>query len=771
MALESVGAWVWDKFGKEIVSQLAGIAKEKWAKFEWNKAAETYRQRMKDLYSTTRMLGKPEPVSLEGIFTDVFLLDRPTALQRIDIEELKTRHVERGLYAIDSQRGSALRLASQRERLFILGKPGAGKTTFLKFLTLQAAIGKLDRVPIFISLNEWAGSGLELLRFIQRQFEICAFPDASAFIQQLLKSGAALVCFDGLDEVNEADDKRAAITQAMRDFTNQYAANKILITCRIAATDYTFEKFTYVEMADFTPEQVQIFARKWFARDEEKAQRFAAELKRDEHRGLRELAQTPLLLTLLCLAFEETLTFPARRAELYEEALDALLKKWDATRNIKRDEAYRGLSLGRKRQLLSRVAAEFFERDEIFFRQNDLAQQVSTFLKNLPGTEVTDEPDGVTVLKAVEAQHGIFVERAHRIYSFSHLTLQEYFTARYLVDHAADGALERLINQHLTDDRWREVFLLTASMLPEADAFFMAFQQTLDDMLRGDEHLLAYGRWAASKADNYAYLGHPAVARAAARAIAATPLARALDRARASAQTLARELAHTRTLDHAFARDFASARALDHALARGFDRALVFDLDRDQIFALDHSHVNSFVLDLARDLASDLIHALARARALTLALDLAQALTFTQALTRARDRDLVHAHALDLDLAFIFTWLFASLEYREGVRQLLAALAQTDLRAIPAELVLALNDLRLPAEEADTIEWQAYAYNVQKLLMRYRNIGHDWNFTDEQQRRIEQYERGTILLAECLKLAAVSDRKVIENRLLLPPEE
>ena len=57
-------------------------------------------------------------------------------------------------------------------------------------------------------------------------------------------------------------------------FHQPVPANKCLITCRIAATDYTFEKFTYVEMADFTPEQVQVFARKWFARDEAKAKRF-----------------------------------------------------------------------------------------------------------------------------------------------------------------------------------------------------------------------------------------------------------------------------------------------------------------------------------------------------------------------------------------------------------------------------------------------------------------------------------------------------------------
>jgi predicted NACHT family NTPase len=727
----------------------------------FDEALQKYRQQMREMYSTTRMLGKPEPIALEGIFTDVFLLDRPTALQRFDIEKLKAQHGEYGSFRNTGQRVSALRLAVEKDRLFILGKPGAGKTTFLKYFTLRAATGDVDRVPIFISLNEWASSGLGLLAFIARQFEICAFPEASAYIQHLLKRGAALVCFDGLDEVNEADDKRAAITRAMRDFTNQYPGNKVLITCRIAATNYTFEKFTYVEMADFTLEQVQVFACKWFASDAAKAQRFVDELQRPEHRGLRELAQTPLLLTLLCLNFEETLTFPTRRAELYEEALDALLKKWDASRNLKRDEMYHDLSLGRKRQLFMRVAAEFFERDEIFFRQADLAQRISAFLKHLPGNDAADESVGEVVLKAVEAQHGLFVERAHRIYSFSHLTLQEYFTARYIVEHAADGALERLIKNRFTDRRWREVFLLTASMLPEADAFFAAFQRALDDMLCGDERLLAYSRWAAHKAADYAYFGHPALARAAVRAITALDLALdlALDHAQSRDRALARAL--DRALDLALALD----RALDRD--RGYDRALDRALDRVRALARDRD----LDLDLARDRDRTLVRdrALARARALDLARALARALA--RDLARDLDRALDLARALDLDLAFIFAWRFARLEYREGIRQLLPRLAQASAQTGQTEFAQALNNLPLPAEQANTLVWEAYAFKLQALLIRYRNIGHEWNFTDEQEQRLDQYEQGTLFLVECLNLAAVSDRKAIENRLLLPPEE
>lgn len=48
-----------------------------------------------------------------------------------------------------------------------------------------------------------------------------------------------------------------------------------------------------------------------------------------------------------------------------------------------------------------------------------------------------------------------------------------------------------------------------------------------------------------------------------------------------------------------------------------------------------------------------------------------------------------------------------------------------------------LNELRLPTESANEAEWQAFATNLQVLLVRYRNIGHDLNLTDEQQRRID----------------------------------
>jgi hypothetical protein len=85
--------------------------------------------------------------------------------------------------------------------------------------------------------------------------------------------------------------------------------------------------------------------------------------------------------------------------------------------------------------------------------------------------------DSEAVLKAIEAQHGIFVERAKHIYSFSHLTFQEYLTARYFVDNAGNSGLAKLVRQHITNGTWREVFLLITSMLDQADDFLLAMTQ------------------------------------------------------------------------------------------------------------------------------------------------------------------------------------------------------------------------------------------------------------------------------------------------------
>jgi predicted NACHT family NTPase len=506
----TAGAWAWDKYGKTVTDKAASAFKGRWEKFRWNAAAEKYRAKIKKLYGTMQIMGMAEPVPLDDIFTEAYMLDKPTAFGRFGIERLKQLSADPEAPPPNAKRIAGLTLVNKNRNLFILGKPGAGKTTFLKYIAVQAAEPKkpvIDKVPVFISLKQWADSGEELLGFITDRFDICDFPSAQPFVEELLKSGSAIVLFDGLDEVNQEDGQRDRQTRAMNNFIEKYDRTQCLITCRIAASDYSFEHFTYVEIADFTEKQIEKFVTNWFRKegekDEETCKKFLSEFKKEDNKGLRDLARTPLLLTLLCLAFNETLTFPQRRVEIYQEALEALLKKWDSSRRIKRDEVYRKISLGHKENMLALISAETFEKNQYFIPQAELEKLITDYVKNVPPHDTNETTDGETILKAIEAQHGIFVERAHKVYSFSHLTFQEYFTAKYIVANATERILTSLIKEHCADKRWREVFLLTTSLLPDASLFITIFRRGVDELLGGDEKLQELLAWAYNKSVSF----------------------------------------------------------------------------------------------------------------------------------------------------------------------------------------------------------------------------------------------------------------------------
>lgn len=516
MAIESVlpaaGSWLWSNYGKNIADKVFSVGKQKWDSAKWETAAKAYCSKLIKLYDSMQIMGMVEPVPLEDLFTDLYLLDKPTAFHRFNIEHLKevlegrrpppkvsrvngieliSEKIQKRI--VEKKKKSGTRWIEVNRNFFILGKPGAGKTTFLKYVAVQAAQQKIDKVPIFISLKEWADSRLDLLLFIIKRFEVCNFPNGRPFVEELLKSGNAMVLFDGLDEVNQELGQRDEQTRRMKEFVEQYDSAQYLITCRVAATDYTFEPFTYVEIADFTEEQIGIFVANWFRnrkgeKDEETCNRFLVEFDKEENAGLRDLARTPLLLTLLCLAFNETLTFPQRRVEIYGEALDALLKKWDSTRRIKRDEVYRKLSLGHKENMLAHIAAATFEKNRYFIPQSELEKLITMYVRNVPPHDTTEIEDGTTILKSIESQHGIFVERAREIYSFSHLTFQEYFTSKYVVANFDRNELAKFI-EHSTDRRWREVFLLTASLLSDATEFVSLFRQWIDELIANEPNL------------------------------------------------------------------------------------------------------------------------------------------------------------------------------------------------------------------------------------------------------------------------------------------
>jgi len=453
---------------------------------------------------TMRILDMAHPVGINAIYTDVNILEQITGRRHRQLEDLLQElnpddfdHL--GLSQVTEERMPGLDAVQQYHRLILLGKPGAGKTTFLKYLAIQCNQGQFEVqcVPIFVTLREFAEAPNQpnLLSYISRRDSYAqhCVPEADNpwpnSFYQVLAHGRALILLDGLDEVRAEHYTR--VLREIREFSKEFRDNHFVMTCRIAAWEYTFEKFTEVEIADFDNEQIAMFAANWFRDKLVKPAALLTSLQ--THSRLQELAASPLLLTMLCLTFEETGECPRNRAELYKEGINVLLRKWDAKRGIQRDQVYKNLSYQRKEDLLSQIALMAFKQGDYFFKKQTIEQQITDYIRNLPHANTDLEGlqlDSEAVLHSIEAQHGLLVERAKGIYSFSHLTFQEYFVAKELVfEINRQAETIELLMTHLGDRRWREVFLLITELLRDASLLLLPMQHQIDCLLASEPKL------------------------------------------------------------------------------------------------------------------------------------------------------------------------------------------------------------------------------------------------------------------------------------------
>lgn len=479
---------------------------------------------------TMRVLDMTQPIGLNDIYTSVNILEKITGRRRLGLDELLQESISDdldrfGLAKIPEKRVPGLEAVEKYSKLMILGKPGAGKTTFLKYLAIKSIRGdfQAEHVPIFVTLKDFAEATNKpgLLQYIH---ESVIHPKSKrssvmetriiSYTSEVIIHGRALVLLDGLDEVREEDSKR--ILKEIHEFSDRFPNNHFVITCRIAAREYTFEKFTEVEVADFDDEQIANFANKWFSGKAVKPENFIKRL--EDNNRIKQLAASPLLLTLLCLAFEESGNFSANRSELYKEGLDALLKKWDAKRGIQRDRVYKKLSVPRKEDLLSKIALTTFERGDYFFKQKAAEQYIIDYIRNLPCANTDDESlqlDSEEILHSIEYHHGLVVARAKGIYSFSHLTFHEYFTARefVVVKQSSEPALQSLVS-HITEKSWREVFLLAVGMSPNADRLLLLMKEKIDEIAASDRKLHQFLIWVKNKSLSVNVAYKPAAVRA-----------------------------------------------------------------------------------------------------------------------------------------------------------------------------------------------------------------------------------------------------------------
>ncbi len=398
----------------------------------------------------------------------------------------------------------------------LVGDPGSGKTTFLRFVAQILCRSLLERdpelavshlsalglssagtghegnptvrapvsttpapFPIFVRLTEFAGflrdhedrscpdaAPEHFYRYLDHSLRGRPWSVPENYLRSRVLGGGCFLLLDGLDEVPGALRQRVArvIEKVVTD--GKGGNNRHLITCRTRAYEGQARLAADLEsfrLVPFGPEEVEEFVTSWSralyrANDPREEAWAKAEAYRGELLAAIESHPNVGPLTESPLMLTVLAVVHWSRKKLPEQRADLYDAAVEYLLESRRELSRFPTTL--RREALQALAARMFEDVE----------GVQRSLGRFEAAEVVGELLGVeregadAFLEDEELHSGLLVSRTEGEVEFWHLSFQEYLTALEL---AMDGEEERWkrIGEHLHDDRWSEVVLLLAGCL------------------------------------------------------------------------------------------------------------------------------------------------------------------------------------------------------------------------------------------------------------------------------------------------------------------
>lgn len=350
-------------------------------------------------------------------------------------------------------------LLNDDHHYLLVGDPGAGKTTTIKRLVRRLLLaepespGDTYEVPLVVRLRELDASA-SVLSHIAEEFGI-TYERRAPFDQKtrdlglwvggvrlervigdFLDSLHAVLLLDGLDEVElSSRDRLLAEIHALALAASEF---KIIVSCRTGDYVRAWEGFDIVEVSPLDSNEIEAIAAEWLT----DVGPFIAQLAKLPY---HDVVDRPLLLTQLLFIFRRYGYLPEQPCEVYRSIVSLLIQEWDAERGIRRETKYSGFTSGRKLSFLAALAYHLTYRlKRKTFSSGDLCAAYLEIheMLDLPRDEARQ------VVAEVEAHTGLISLAGPDAFEFSHLSLQEYLCAEYLVKEPVAEFLHAYLREY-----------------------------------------------------------------------------------------------------------------------------------------------------------------------------------------------------------------------------------------------------------------------------------------------------------------------------------
>jgi len=388
---------------------------------------------------------------------------------------------------------------AQAERHVILGGPGSGKSSLLRFLALDilrdsphlpALAQKWGQyLPVWIPFALWtkkvsdpATNHLSLSDLLQVWLHSWGEDDLWPLVERALEDQRLLLLVDGLDEWSNAEAAGIAL-QRLRVFIEQRSLPAI-----ITGRPHGFSRlgmptagWRIGNLAGFSTEQQKSLVNLWFTHrmralmrssglsDDESSRRVEAETDEfiSELRAsadLQDLAAVPLLLILLIAHRVYKAHLPQSRFKAYRSLIEHLLSTHPSNRRKAASLPLSSATLSEEdlRRILAHLAFRLqdghpegmIDEVEVHAIVEGLLRDGEQFGFNPADArrfarETVDVGENVT---------GLLVRRSQTEIAFYHRAFQEYLAGAHLASMSLDERL-RIVREHCADSQWRDVIL------------------------------------------------------------------------------------------------------------------------------------------------------------------------------------------------------------------------------------------------------------------------------------------------------------------------
>lgn len=476
-----------------------------------------YRDKTRARVKYAILLDYNHSCELDEIYTGTYFTDLQQSKNRDYVKSLKRIISEDKLnlkFQENNNHVIGLEEVKKHPRLFLVGRPGIGKTIFCKkvtqiYLDVETCIQDFGKeiIPIYLPLKVCSEEILleGLKEYIINDFYTTSEPskrNISSQVMSLLNNGQALIILDALDETG---DKFKRICFVIESFINNFPNCRIIITSRLSTEYPNFPGFKQWQVELLNNEQSQNLIRNLFLKDlESSSQKYPLQENLQQidklvgdffeklPEGAAEFRSHPLSLIYLGILYLENYGLLKPISEIYQDVVDIFLRRWDRARYI-RDRiplTHNKLTKSQKRNFFSELAFDGFKKSITVWKEKTLKQLLAEYLKKLSSISQDEIDTHVEfLLKVFVMDDGLLVPANRGYYSFSFAYLQDYFSARYLIANENSSYINKFLHENLLDSKWENVLIMYSELLPKADYFFRCIYDNIRKKFIGNRKL------------------------------------------------------------------------------------------------------------------------------------------------------------------------------------------------------------------------------------------------------------------------------------------